>query len=421
MEFQTETSINKLVDHLFRHNSGQMVAVLTRIFGFEHIDLIEDAIQETLIKALGQWKFKGVPENPTAWLIQTAKNHILDQFRRSKKFDLTDQFDEPENSTADVEEKFRYPKELKDDLLRMMFAVCDPVLSPDSRVALTLKTVGGFSVAEIAQGFLSSEEAVAKMITRSKNRLKERHAKLEIPPPQEIEARLDAVIKVLYLMFNEGYSASGGNEPVRSDLCFEAIRLAQILSDHPVTKAPKIEALLALFFFQGARLGARSDQTRDILLLADQNRSLWDRKMINVGLYHLRRSAKGRELTDYHLEAEIASCYVLAPDFDSTDWNRILGCFDRLLLSKPSPVIALNRVFVVSKVFGPEHALREIEELQDNKQLQNYLQFHIAIAQLYSDTGSINESKRSYQRAIELASNGATKNFLHGKLKSLTI
>lgn len=422
MNVKSETSVNELVDHLFRHNAGQMVSVLTRIFGFENIDLIEDAIQEALIKALNQWAFKGIPRNPTAWLIQVAKNKILDQFRRNKRVDPGgDKTLEGLDRASEkmIADKFRYPKEMKEDLLCMMFAICDPALKPDSQIALTLKTVGGFSVSEIATAFLSKKEATAKMLTRAKKKLKDKGVSLEIPPPSELKPRLDAVMKVLYLMFNEGYSASTGKEVVRTDVCFEAIRLAQILSDHPVTRSPKVEALLALFFFQGARLGPRNNQTRDVLLLADQQRDLWDRKMINVGLYHFRRSAKGDELSDYHLEAEIASCHIHADGFDSTDWNRMLQCYDLLLKRRSSPVVAINRIIVISKVKGAQAALNELKTVEKTGLLESYLPFHIARAQLQFETMDFENAARSYRQAMLLATNEPTKKFLKKKLEAL--
>ncbi|MCB1022876.1 MAG: sigma-70 family RNA polymerase sigma factor [Acidobacteria bacterium] len=419
MDPKAEDPVNKMVDHLFRHSSGQMVAVLTRIFGFENLEIVEDAIQETLIKALRQWTIKGIPENPTAWMIQVAKNHILDQFRRAKKFDSTEDKRVEDLRAAyskSIDEKFRYPRELQDDLLCMMFAVCDPVLMPDSQIALTLKIVGGFSVSEIAQGFLGSEEAVAKMITRAKTRLKESKPTLEVPPPDDLEPRIEAVLKVLYLMFNEGYSTSGGKEGIRSDLCFEAIRLGRILSEHPVTGSPKVEALLALFFFQGARLQARNNGSHDIMLLADQERGLWDRKMISAGLFHLKRSASGSELSNYHLEAEIASCYVLAADLDSTDWTRILECYDRLLDRKYSAVIALNRIIVLSKVKGTAAALNEIEQPRVKELLQKYLPFHIAYRHLLLENERLSSAEETYKYALSLSHNEPTRRFLQKKL-----
>ncbi|NNE97918.1 MAG: sigma-70 family RNA polymerase sigma factor [Pyrinomonadaceae bacterium] len=422
MNVKPNPSVNELVDHLFRHNAGQMVSVLTRIFGFENIDVIEDAIQEAMIKALNHWPFKGIPKNPTAWLIQVAKNRVLDQFRRNKRVDpgggeTLEKLDRLSGKL--IEDKFRYPREMKEDLLCMMFATCDPALKPDSQIALTLKTVGGFSVSEIAAAFLSKNEATAKMLTRAKKTLKEKKMSLEIPPPDELEPRLNAVMKVLYLMFNEGYSASSGAEVVRTDICFEAIRLAQILSDHPVTRSPKVEALLALFFFQGARLGARNSQTRDVLLLADQQRELWDKKMINVGLYHFRRSAVGVEVTDYHLEAEIASCHILANDFDSTDWDRMLQCYDLLLNRRFSPVVAINRIIVISKVKGAEAALNELKNVEKTGLLESYLPYHIACAQLEFETGALEKAAESYRRAIQLATNRPTLRFLERKLEAL--
>lgn len=420
MTKQPENSVSELVDHLFRHNSGQMVAVLTRIFGFENIDLVEDAIQESLITALKQWQFKGVPTNPNAWLIQVAKNHILDQFRRNKRIDSDDKFLNADIALDEnIDAKFRYAKELNEDLLCMMFATCHPMLKPDSQIALTLKTVSGFSVSEIARAFLSKKEATAKMLTRAKKTLQQNNVKLDIPPPNKIQSRLESVLKVLYLMFNEGYSSSNEKELIREDLCYEAIRLAQVLSDHPVTASPKIQALLALFFFQAARLETRHNESRDFLPLAEQERKLWDKKLINVGLYHFKKSAKGNVLSDYHLEAEIASCHILAEDFDSTDWKRSLDCYDILLERKFSSVVALNRIIVLSKVEGAKTALQELEAFKQKGQLANYFPMFVATAQLQFENGMLEEAIDSYEKAIKLTENKPTKAFLQMKISTL--
>ncbi len=413
-----------MVDHLFRHNSGQMVSVLTRIFGFENIDLVEDAIQESLIKALNQWQFKGIPENANAWMIQVAKNHILDQFRKKQKLDSNGEelLKTLEiSSNENIETKLRYPKELNEDLLCMMFATCHPLLKPDSQIALTLKTVSGFSVSEIARAFLSKKEAVAKMITRAKKTLQKNKIKLQIPPPNQLQKRLDAVLKVLYLMFNEGYSSAQSKELIREDLCYEAIRLAQKLSDHPVTTSPKIQALLALFFFQAARLKTRHNESKDFLPLAEQERELWDKKLINVGLYHFKQSAKGTELSDYHLEAEIASCHIFTDDFDSTDWQQILNCYEELLRRKYSPVIELNKIIVLSKVKGAEIALEELNKFKASKQLENYFPMYVATAQIQFENGMFQESSDSYKQAIKLTENDSIKRFLEKKIENLTV
>jgi RNA polymerase sigma-70 factor (ECF subfamily) len=415
-------SVNKLVDHLFRHNSGQMVSVLTAIFGFQYIDLIEDAIQESLLKALRQWQFKGVPDNPSAWMTQVAKNHILDQLRKEKRNDPSSEETIRKLelvSDENIEDKLRYPKEMDEDLLRLMFATCHSVLNPDSQVALTLKIVSGFSVAEIAGAFLSRKGAVAKMITRAKKKLKDHRVKLLLPPPDELNARIDAVIKILYLMFNEGYSPSGGKKLVRRDLCFEAIRLAQKLSDHPVTSSPKVDALLALFFFQAARLETRFNEAMDFLPLAEQQRDKWDKKLVNVGLYHFKRSARGKEISNYHLEAEIASYHIFAEDFDSTDWKRILNCYDELLRRKFSPVAALNRIIVLSKVEGAKIALGELDKLKRSKKLKDYFPMYIATAQLQVENKMFETARQTFQKALVKTENESIKRFLRKQIEGL--
>lgn len=411
------TSINKMVDHLFRHNSGQMVAVLTKIFGFENFDLVEDAIQEALIKALNQWQFKGIPENPKAWMIQVAKNYILDQIRKKQKIDSNGEelLKKLEISSNEyIETKLRFPTELNEDLLCMMFATCHPLLKPDSQIALTLKTVSGFSVPEISRAYLSKTGAVAKMISRAKKTLLKNKIRLQIPSPDQLQNRLDAVLKVLYLMFNEGYSSGHNKELIREELCYEALRLSHILSEHPVTASPKVEALLALFLFQAARLKTR--QSTDFLPLAEQERKLWDKKMIYEGLNHFRRSAQGNEVSDYHLEAEIASYHILAKDFDSTDWLRVLECYDRLLERKNSPVVALNRIIVLSKVKGANTALEELNKFNASGQLKNYLPMYIATAQIHFENGMFKEASDSYKEAIKFAENDSIKRFLQEKL-----
>lgn len=420
MNQPSENSVNELVDHLFRHNSGQMVAVLTRIFGFENIDLVEDAIQESLIKALKQWQFKGVPENPMAWMIQVAKNRILDYFRREKKLDYTSDEDFAKlASTSDknIEEKLKYPNELKEDLLCMMFATCHPILSPDSQIALTLKTVGGFSVAEIAAAFLSKKSTTAKMLTRAKQTLQNNDVKLSIPSPDQLQSRLDAVLKVLYLIFNEGYSSSSGDALVRQELCFEAIRLAQNLSDHPAVTSPKIQALLALFFFQAARFETRHTASFDLLPLAKQQRELWDRKLISVGLYHFKKSAKGNEISSYHLEAEIASCHILAERFENTDWRRILNCYEQLLERRYSPVVDINRIFVSSKLSGAKQALKELQNLETK--IADYFPLYVAKAEMEFENKLFDESIQSYKKAIKLTQNKPIKRFLNTRISKI--
>jgi RNA polymerase sigma factor (sigma-70 family) len=424
MTKSTETnSVNESVAHLFRHNSGQMVSVLTRLFGFEKLDLIEDAIQDAFIQALKKWSFQGIPENPRAWLVEVAKNRILDKLRRSNKFEAS--IDDFENASKHLEtlsfaDSVHFSNEVNEDVLQMMFACCHPKISPDSQVAITLKTVSGFNIREIASAFLSQEESIAKLITRAKQKLRKENVRLKMPTPSKLNLRLDSVLKVLYLVFNEGYNSFNGETLIRNDLCFEAIRLGKLLANHPLTNLPKVDALLALFFFQAARLNARFDKNGDIVVLADQNRECWSKEMIAAGLQHFRLSASGNEMSDYHLEAEIASAHTLAKDFASTDWQRILSCYETLSKRSSSVVITLNKAVAESKVNGAAKALLELEALKRDSSLANYLLFHITLGELKTEVGFNFEALESFHLAMKLSENQVVTRFLQKKINSLS-
>jgi len=257
------------------------------------------------------------------------------------------------------------------------------------------------------------------MLTRARHKLRENKVQLEMPPPAETPARLEAVAKVLYLMFNEGYAASEGEELVRKDLCFEAIRLCEFLASHPLTDTPKINALAALFLFQGARLSSRSDQSGELLILSEQDRSLWDRNMIARGLEFMNLSARGSELTAYHLEAEIAAAYTLAKTYEDTDWPRILECYEVLQRQKFSPVAELNRIIVLGKIEGAKKALEELEDLKDNDKLKDNNLFHITYAHFLSELGENNRAAASYRKAAELTQNEPIRRFLEKKIEAL--
>lgn len=416
-----DNQVSESVDHLFRHHAGQMTAVLTRIFGFGKIDLIEDAIQESMLRALSHWSYKGLPDNPRAWLIQVAKNNILDRLRKSSRdadleegSKLLDAYAESVASESDTS----FANEIREDQLQMIFACCHPALTPDSRIALTLKTVGGFSVTEIATAFLSNKEAVAKMLVRAKKRLREEGARMEIPDPDELRPRLESVLKVLYLMFNEGYSASGGESAVRTDLCHEAIRLGKLLADHPLTEGPKVHALAALFLFQASRLPARSGEGGSLIVLPDQDRSLWDRGMIAEGLGHFRASASGTEISVYHIEAEIASYHAISKDYGSTDWKAVLEAYDRLLERQFSQIAALNRIIALAEVKGANTAIEELETLVDEK-LEAYYPYHVTLAELQRRTGLRDEALRSYEFAAGLVENAAVRGFIEEKIEGI--
>ena len=412
-----EEQVRDSIDHLFRHQAGQMVSVLARKFGVANIDLIEDSVQDAMIAAMKKWPYSGLPENQLAWLIQTAKNRVIDQLRRSAK---SDSIEAAEIALAqEGGDETRFEGELSEDQIRMMFACCHPDVPADSRVALTLKIVGGFSVAEIARAYLAKDDAIAKMLTRAKQKL--RPLDLEIPGGRELSERLDSVLRVLYLMFNEGYSASEGSDLVRRDLCQEAIRLVRILLDHHVTSQPKTYALSSLFLFQAARLRTRSNAAGDLLLLADQDRSLWDHTLIGAGLEDFRRAASGDELSDYHLEAEIASIHALAPDYASTDWRRILSCYDVLLQQRFSPVVALNRTVAIGEVDGPEQALDELSELGKNYLMTSFNLYHIIRGHFLAASGQFGDAVVSYKRSAELTKNESVLRFIRRKLAMLEL
>lgn len=413
----SETEVNERVDHLFRRHAGQMTAVLCRIFGFERIDLIEDAVQDALVAALRKWPFSGMPDSPTAWLTQAAKNRLIDRLRRDSRSQTDVEDLDLDGSAGEIPVFFT--TELSEDQLRMIFACCHPALMADAQVALTLKIVGGFSVSEIASAYLAREDAIAKMLTRAKSRLRESMVTLEIPVPNEIPERLDAVLKVLYLMFNEGYGASGGSDLVRRDLCFEAMRLIELLSTHPLTTSPKVYAAAALFFFQASRLPARTDDLGELILLETQDRALWDNGLISRGLRHLRLSASGDELSAFHLEAEIASIHALSPDYASTDWRRVLECYETMQKISFSPVAELNRIIVIARLEGVDAALSQLALLESiDDRMQAYNLFHIVKGQLLLETGRVEPAQKSLDSALALTTNEPVKRFIQGKLKA---
>jgi RNA polymerase sigma-70 factor (ECF subfamily) len=417
MASQSSDHIHQSVDHLFRYRAGQMIATLTRIFGIERLDQVEDAVQDAMVRALRLWPYQGEPDNPTAWLIQVAKNRMLDQLRRESRLTETmDEIEIPIGGEADA----AFANEVHDDQLRMIFTCCHPLIPEDGQVALTLKTVGGFSVSEIARAFLSQAPSIAKTIVRAKQRLREFDIKLEMPAPEKLPSRLESVLKVVYLMFNEGYSALEGEELVRTDLCHEAIRLGELLAGHPVTGAPKVHALVALLLFQGARLRARCDAEGELLLLSEQDRSLWDRAMIKRGLYQLQRSAGGDEVSDYHLEAEIASCHTLAESVETTDWPRVLDCYEELLNRKPSPVVALNRIVALAKVRGVEAGLAELKKIAEDRTLRNYYPFYATRGELLREAGRNNEAVECYRYALNLTSSEPVRRFVMKRIADLS-
>ncbi len=409
---------NHLVDHLFRREAGRIISMLTRVFGIDRIDLAEDVVQEALLKALQQWPYNGPPDNPSAWIMQVAKNHALDILRREQALKAKEGEIEREVSGDQVGyENLFLEGEIEDDQLRMIFACCHPSLPPEAQIALTLRTLCGFGPAEIARAFLTNEEVIHKRLVRAKQKLREERAEFEIPSGRELTQRLDAVLQALYLLFNEGYNASQGEELIRRDLCVESIRLTRILAEHTSGNIPKTHALLALMLLHSARFPARVNDQGNLLLLKDQDRTLWDRAPISEGLREMDRSAEGDEISEFHLEAAIAACHSLARSFEETDWPRILTLYDMLVETKGSPVVALNRAIAVSKVHGAEAGIQAVEAIKDRKHLERYYLLHAVLGELHMNLGSFEEAAKSYRKALELTQVRSEKLFLTDKLE----
>ena len=411
--------ITQLADHLFRHESAKLVSVLTRIFGIERLDFAEDVVQETLAKALKTWPFYGVPANPAAWLTQAAKNLALDLIRREKLFrDKEPQIiTSIENWSSESETTAHFDNELKDGRLRLMFACCHPDIPQESQTALALKTLCGFSPAEIAKAFLTSEAAVAKRLTRAKQRIKELRIPFEIPAGEDLAPRLDAVLQTIYLLFNEGYKASSGDSLIRQDLCDEALRLGTLIAEHATTNLPRAHALLALMLLNAARLPARMDDHGNILRLQDQDRSRWRRDLIARGIIHLGQSAAGQNLTDYHLQAGIAACHCTAPDYDSTDWPRILALYDQLLQVDGSPVIALNRAVALANVEGTKAGKEYLLSIKDRGALDGYHLYHAVLGEFELQLQNLDSAAKHIRRAIELTELKSEQAFLNTRLR----
>jgi len=411
--------VSQVVEHLFRHEAGKMISTLTRLFGIGHLNLAEDVVQEALARALQTWPYYGIPRNPSAWITQVAKNLALDLIRRDKVFRNKEieiaNFMEPPNSARS--ESLSLDGEIKDDRLRMMFVCCHPVVPQEAQVALALKTLCGFSPAEIGRAFLTSEAAIAKRLTRAKQRIREAQIPFEIPAGTELTERLDSVLQSLYLLFNEGYKASSGENLVREELCREAIRLTDLLAQHPTGNQPRTHALLAVMLLNAARIPTRLDSEGNLLRLKEQDRTRWDQSMIARGMFHFEQSALGDEISEYHLQAGIAACHCVAKDYESTDWRQILSLYDRLVEFDNSPVVALNRAIVIATVHGPQAGVKAIAAIQDLKKLDSYYLLYAALGDFETQLNHSQTAAEHFRRALELAETKSERAFLFKRLQ----
>lgn len=403
---------DRAVDHLFRHYAGQMVAALARAVGADRIDLAEEVVQDALVRALDVWRYRGVPDDPRGWLYRVAHHRALDLLRRDvtlrQKLPLL-----PPPAAFDASDASAGPP-FADDELALVFLCCHPALTPDSRVALTLRIAGAFSVEEIGAALLTEPGAIAQRIVRAKRALREHGVDLALPGSGDALKRLDSVLVCLYLLFTEGYDAHAGDEAVREDLCFEAIRLGEALAAHPATDTPAVRALLALMYLQASRLRARCEDG-ELVLLDEQDRGRWDARLVAAGMRHLDASACGEELTSYHVEAAIAAAFASG----DPDWPGILGLYDQLLALSPTPVVRLNRAVALGKVNGPDAALRELVPLLEFPAMRRYHLLPALLGRFYGESGRRAQAAEAYRAALRLPCNAAERRFIEGKLRAL--
>ncbi|MCW5557441.1 MAG: sigma-70 family RNA polymerase sigma factor [Verrucomicrobiae bacterium] len=414
-----------MTEDLFRRENARLVSLLCAQLGVHRLELAEDAVQEAFIRALQTWPYRGIPANPAAWLAQTARNLALDQLRREQNWERKQEgIGEARalwmsGEAADASTAASLEEGLGDESLRLLFVCCHPALSPEAQTALALRTLCGFSPAEIAAAFLTTEAAVAKRLVRARQCIRDLALPFAVPGPEEMPERLDAVLGTLYLLFNEGYRASSGDRLIREDLCQEAIRLALQLAAHPATRRPRTLALVALLLLSAARLPARVDDAGNPLRLREQDRSRWNAGMIARGIEYLGLAATGDELSQYHLEAGIAACHATAPDEDSTDWPRILSLYDQLVGRYPSPVVALNRAVAVARVRGPAAGLEELQGGALAGALEGYLFYHAVRGTLAAEAGRTAEALQHLRRASDLATLPGEQEFLARRIAEL--
>lgn len=410
-----------LDDAFFRRESARLVSALTRIFGVQHLAMAEDVVQDACARAHALWQTQGEPENPAGWLMTTAKHRALDIVRRertARKFapELGRLLDSEWTLEPLVDEAFASPV-IRDEQLRMMFSCCHPSLDEEVQLALILNILCGFGAHEISSAFLLGKAAVEKRITRGKRALAEARRLFELSDA-DFEARLSTVRRALYLLFNEGYHGAS-ESPVQSELCREALQLCALLLQHAPAATPTTHALAALFCLHAARLPARLDQAGDLSALVEQDRTKWDAALIDQGFLLLERSASGRELTAFHLEAAIAAQHARAARLEDTDWPSIVELYDRLLALAPSPVVELNRAIAIGECHGPAAGLSALAGIDDRARLARYPFLPAAQAELELRAGDRYAARRLFEAALGLARNDAERRFLEKRLRAI--
>ncbi len=409
-------SIEALINGLYRSESRRVLATLIRLL--KDFDLAEEALQDAFAAALQQWPVDGVPHNPRAWLVSTGRFKAIDQIRRRARFNtsLDDIAEELEEAASEADEWS--DEHIEDDQLRLIFTCCHPSLAPEAQMALTLREICGLTTEAIARAFLTSPSTLAQRIVRAKHKIRDANIPYEIPARSELPDRLDAVLHVIYLMFNEGYSASSGSELIRQELAREAIRLGRLLAN--LLPDPEVLGLLALMLIQDSRRNARMDNNGDLIRLEDQDRRLWDKEQIAEGSQLIQRALGSGSADIYCLQAAIAALHAEAPSFAQTDWQEIVGFYDLLLFRHPSPIIELNRAVAIAHRDGPTEGLALLDDLVARNQLKDYHLLHAARAEFLVQLDQREEAKAAYEKAISLTAQEPEQRFLHSKLQALS-
>lgn len=418
----TAPQIEQAIDHLFRREWGKLVTVLTKLFGPQNLQLAEDVVQDTLLKALNTWKINGLPDNPSAWLFTAARNKAVDTLRRQElhtqytrsitpllksEYTLTPTVNELVNSDT-----------IRDDQLRMMFVCCHPALSAEAQVAIILKTLCGFSVAEIAKAFVSSYDTIEKRLYRARQALRENKVVFELPLNTDLESRLENVLTAVYLLFNEGYNSTAHESLIRKDLMQEAIRLCELICNSSLVNHSPAQALLSLMYFTASRNDARLDAAGNILLLKQQDRTKWNRTLISKAIDCLGKSAaSGEAISKYHIEAGIAFEHAKAVTYTATNWQNILHYYDLLCQLFPTPVVSLNRAIVISELYGPKKGIHAIESIQNIAALKKYYLLPATLGELYWQQKNYDQAIHYFKEAMELTQSAAEKKLLEQKIR----
>jgi RNA polymerase sigma-70 factor (ECF subfamily) len=416
MSERSTEQIGELLDSVYRVDSGRILATLIRLLG--DFDLAEEAMHEAFVAALSLWPRSGVPDNPRPWLISTARFKAIDSLRRRARLDASqDELARYLEAQWSSTERFKEEDSVEDDRLRLIFTCCHPSLPPEAHVALTLREVCGLTTEEIAKAFLTTPSTLAQRIVRAKAKIRETPIPYEVPTPQDLPERLGAVLQVIYLVFNEGYSAAAGAKVTRAELTGEAIRLGRLLTE--LRPEPEVIGLLSLMLLQESRHAARASPAGELILLEHQDRSLWNREQIAEGVALLEKALKSRSFGSYTLQAAIAAVHAEAESSAVTDWRQIVALYNRLVRIQPSPIVELNRAVAIAMRDGPEVGLGLIDAVLAHGELANYYLAHSARADMCRRLGRTAEARSSYERALALTQQEPERQFLQERIRQL--